>query len=134
MALACACGNSATWTSLHAEDRHVSARCSECGAMVNAVDLNRIVEDAELEADEPESPYQQIAALLRERINTGDLVPGDTLPTVKQLAAEHGVSYGTAQRAIALLAEECRVVVSRGVRAIVTSLQDPGSQAAARAG
>jgi len=119
MALACACGNSATWTSLRAEDRHVSARCAECGAMVNAVDPSRIEENAEPEFDEPESPYQQIATRLRERIDSGDLAPGAALPTVKEIAAEHGVSYGTAQRALAVLVEEGRVSVSRGMRASV---------------
>src|SRR5581483_3141072 len=119
MVLACACGNSATWTSLHAEGRHVSARCAECGAMVNAVDPSRIEEDAEPEPDEPVSPYRQIAARLCERIDVGDLAPGDMLPTFKEIAAEHDVSYGTAQRAVGLLADEGRVTVSRGARAVV---------------
>jgi hypothetical protein len=122
MALACACGNSATWTSLHAEDRHVSARCAECGAMVNAVDPNLSRQDDDSEPEEPESPYLQIAAQLRARIDAGELAPGDTMPTVKELAAANGVSVGTAHRALALLADEGRVTVSRGVRAIVASL------------
>lgn len=121
MALACACGNSATWTSLHAEDRHVSARCAECGAMVNAVDPDQARQGAEPEPEAPDSPYRQIAARLRERIDTGDLAPGATLPTFKEIAAEHGTSYSTAQRAVSLLAEEGRVNVSRGARAIVTN-------------
>jgi integrase len=49
------------------------------------------------------------------------------LPTVKQIAAEHSVSVGTAHRALGLLTEEGRVIVSRGVRAVVASspTEDP---------
>lgn len=121
MALACACGNSTTWTSLHAEDRHVSARCAECGAMVNAVDPNLSRQDDDSEPEESESPYRQIAAQLRARIDAGELAPGDTMPTVKELAAANGVSVGTAHRALALLADEGRVTVRRGVRAVVSA-------------
>jgi hypothetical protein len=64
-------------------------------------------------------PYQQIAADLREQIATGRLQPGDKLPTVVQLAAEYSVAAGTAHRAIALLAAEGHVDVSRGRRATV---------------
>ncbi len=121
MALACACGNSTTRTSLHAEDRHVSARCAECGAMVNAVDPDLSQRDDDSEPEEPDSPYRQIAAQLRARIDAGDLAPGDTMPTVKELASGNGVSVGTAHRALALLADEGRVTVSRAVRAVVTN-------------
>jgi integrase len=119
MALACACGNSSTWTSLHAEDRHVSARCAECGAMVNAVDPSQAAPDPEPEGREPDSPYRQVAAKLRERIASGDLAPGDTVPKVKDLAETYGVSVGTAHRALTLLTTEGRISRARGVRATV---------------
>nr|WP_256092918.1 GntR family transcriptional regulator [Micromonospora aurantiaca] len=42
--------------------------------------------------------------------------PGANLPTVAELAVEHGVSVGTADRAVALLAAEALVSVVRGER------------------
>jgi integrase len=70
----------------------------------------------------PPSPYRVIAAELRTAIRTGTLPPGSTLPTVKQLGARHHVAPCTAHRAIAVLAAEHLVTVSRGRRAVVNSV------------
>jgi integrase len=67
------------------------------------------------------SPYQGIAAELRTAIINGTQPAGATLPTVKQLAAPHHVAASTAHRAIAILAAENLVIVSRGRRAIVAA-------------
>ena len=67
----------------------------------------------------PPSPYQVIAAELRTAIRNGTLPLGSILPTVKQLGVRHHVAPCTAHRAIALLAAEHLVTVSRGRRAIV---------------
>ncbi|MFL6125075.1 tyrosine-type recombinase/integrase [Actinophytocola sp.] len=67
----------------------------------------------------PASPYQAIAAELRTAIRNGTLPPGTPLPTVQQLAATHHVAPSTAHRAIALLAREHRITVTRGRRGIV---------------
>jgi integrase len=66
-----------------------------------------------------QSPYRQIAADLRAAIRCGALNAGDALPPVKTLAARYSVSEGTAHRAIALLADDAAIIVSRGRRAIV---------------
>jgi DNA-binding GntR family transcriptional regulator len=68
----------------------------------------------------PLSPYQVIAAELRAAILDGTLPAGATLPTVKQLADRHHVAASTAHCAIAVLAAENLVTVSRGRRATVT--------------
>lgn len=65
----------------------------------------------------PRGPYEEIAAKLRSAIECGELKPGDPLPTVIELANEHGVAVGTAHRALALLKAEGRVDVRRGRRA-----------------
>jgi integrase len=65
------------------------------------------------------SPYQRIAAELRGQIAAGRLRPGDQLPAVAELASAHGVSVGTAHRAVALLTAEGLVSVIRGRRATV---------------
>ncbi|MFD3728793.1 GntR family transcriptional regulator [Streptomyces sp. NPDC058671] len=51
-------------------------------------------------------PYMRIAEQLRERIGSGDLRPGDLLPSIKALAGEFGVSTATADRAMRLLRDE----------------------------
>lgn len=68
---------------------------------------------------EPDSPYGRIAADLRAAIACGALTTGSPIPTVETLRMRYGVSVGTAHRAVAALAAEGLVVVSRGRRAIV---------------
>jgi integrase len=69
--------------------------------------------------DTPNAPYQHIAADLRGAITAGILPGGATLPTVQDLAARYAVSYGTAQRAVAVLRAAGLVTVRRGSRAVV---------------
>ncbi|MEU5943897.1 winged helix-turn-helix domain-containing protein [Micromonospora sp. NPDC047548] len=47
--------------------------------------------------------YRQIADGIAARIANGDLPAGTLLPSYQQLAAAHGVSIATTQRAYALL-------------------------------
>jgi GntR family transcriptional regulator len=49
---------------------------------------------------------EEIAAELRERITSGELQPGDRLPTMDALADEHGVNRQTARTALNLLKAE----------------------------
>ena len=53
-----------------------------------------------------EPVFLQIAQVLRARIVSGELIPGATAPTVRQLAAEAAVNPNTVQRALTLLEEE----------------------------
>lgn len=73
----------------------------------------------------PRSPYEKVAAALREEITSGRRAPGDNLPTVVELAAAYGISTGTAQRAVTLLRDEGFVSVARGKRAVVTPDPEP---------
>ena len=68
-------------------------------------------------------PYETIADALRDDITSGRLTPGDQLPTVVQLAAEYTVAAGTAHRAMAALAAEGLITVTRGKRAVVRRRQ-----------
>jgi len=70
----------------------------------------------------PRGPYESIADALRDDIVSGRLRPGDELPTVVRLAAQYTVAAGTAHRAMAKLAAEGLIVVSRGRRAVVADL------------
>ena len=70
-------------------------------------------------APAPRGPYEVIAADLREQILTGPLRAGDQLPTIAELATQHGVAVGTAHRAMDLLRAEGLIVSSRGRRSVV---------------
>jgi GntR family transcriptional regulator len=51
-------------------------------------------------------PYLQLAAALRARIESGDLRPGDALPSINRLAQETGYAKTTVQKAIQVLKDE----------------------------
>ena len=57
-----------------------------------------------------------LAARLRDRIDRGELAPGERLPPVRELATAEHVSAAVAGEAYAMLAREGRVVsrVGRG--------------------
>lgn len=61
----------------------------------------------------PAAPYVQIADHYRELIATGNLQPGDRLPTVIQMAAVWRVSPGTAHKAVRRLRSEGLVRTTR---------------------
>jgi GntR family transcriptional regulator len=59
-------------------------------------------------------PYRRVAAALRERLDNGEWLPGEALPSVSDLAGQYGVSRSTAARAVKLLASEGRVTTIGG--------------------
>lgn len=63
--------------------------------------------------------HHAIADALRRRIETGDLRPGDSLPSVRELEEEHGTSANTVRAALAVLREEGRINAGRGKPATV---------------
>ncbi|MEV4975335.1 GntR family transcriptional regulator [Streptomyces scopuliridis] len=64
-------------------------------------------------------PYARIASHYRDLINSGELSPGDLLPSIKTLATEWQVSTATADRAMRLLREEKLV---RGIPGVGTEV------------
>jgi len=74
------------------------------------------------------SPCQRIAADLRGAIACGALMPGDSLPTMAELAIRYGVSFGTIQRAVAQLSDAGLVVINRGRRGrLLATSQEPST-------
>ncbi len=59
--------------------------------------------------------YQALADDLRARITSGQLQPGDRLPTEPQLCQSSGVSRSTVREALRLLASQNLIVTTRGV-------------------
>lgn len=60
----------------------------------------------------PVAPWRQIHAALRARIGSGELGPGDRLPSIVSLAQEYGVALTTVRKAMDALKEEGLVVTS----------------------
>ena len=55
-----------------------------------------------------------MAAILRDRIRSGDLPPGARVPSISHLMQEYGIARNTARKAIQVLADESLVEVRQG--------------------
>lgn len=64
--------------------------------------------------------YADIAAHYRQRILDGQLEPGDAMPTVNEVARDHGVARNTAVRAYELLKREGLISTRAGAGTVVT--------------
>lgn len=51
-------------------------------------------------------PSQQLAALLRAQIASGQLAPGQMLPSILRLAQEHELASNTVRKALRILKDE----------------------------
>jgi len=51
-------------------------------------------------------PWQQLADLLRQQIESGELAPGARIPSVLSLAQEYELAAGTVRKALAQLQRE----------------------------
>ena len=68
----------------------------------------------------PQPVYQQIAAILRARIESGELVPDRAIPSESRLMQDYGVARETARKAVRVLVGEGLVYVVQGRGAYVT--------------
>jgi GntR family transcriptional regulator len=50
-------------------------------------------------------PYRQVAAILRARIESGDLEPRQRLPSIADLVQEYGIARTTAAKALKVLVD-----------------------------
>lgn len=64
-------------------------------------------------ADSPRPVYAQLADSLRKKITTGELAPGEQVPTEKALAAEFDASRATVRQGLMVLVNEGLIVPSR---------------------
>ncbi len=65
--------------------------------------------EVDLRSDEP--IYRQIRAQIVRGVATGELKPGDALPSVRSLAADLGVNMHTVNKAYAVLRDEGYVAI-----------------------
>ena len=71
--------------------------------------------------------WQRIANDLRDRINSGDIAPGEALPSESELADKYRVTHSTVRRALVELRIEGRVMAQqgRGVYALDPAQPEP---------
>jgi GntR family transcriptional regulator len=67
-----------------------------------------------LQRDAPLPLSQQLAALLRAEIESGQRPPGSRLPTIMDMAAEHQIATATVVKALRILKREGLVTGSTG--------------------
>ena len=59
---------------------------------------------------DPTPLYEQLAAIIRKQINSGELEPGQLLPSEAHLQQEHDVSRSTVRHALGILRDEGLVI------------------------
>ncbi|WP_151446759.1 GntR family transcriptional regulator [Lacisediminimonas profundi] len=75
---------------------------------------------SKLQANSPITLYYQLELLLRERIESGELKPGESLPSENSLAEMFNVSRITVRRAFDRLEEDGLIIRRRGARTILS--------------
>ena len=68
--------------------------------------------------------YVQIRNQIIEGIASGELIPGDTLPSVRQMASDLGINLHTVNKVYALLKQEGFLVVHRKSGVIVNNYNE----------
>lgn len=70
-----------------------------------------------IDREAPVPPYLQLAAILRGRIESGEIPPGRAIPSLTVLEAEYGLARDTIRKAIKALKDEGLVetVVGMGI-------------------
>jgi GntR family transcriptional regulator len=71
--------------------------------------------DIEIDIDDDTPIFSQLVNQVKERVITGDLVAGFSLPSIRQLANELGVNQNTVAKAYKVL-ERDSIIVARGYR------------------
>lgn len=70
--------------------------------------------------DDKTPKYERVANAIREQIRSGQLKPGDRLPSISKLQAQFGVSYGSIRGAMLVLKAEGLVRGQPGEAVYVT--------------
>ncbi|MFJ3727896.1 TetR/AcrR family transcriptional regulator C-terminal domain-containing protein [Streptomyces sp. NPDC090045] len=69
--------------------------------------------------------YSQIVAELRRRIETGELAPGDRVPSTREITRQWGVAMATATKVLSELRREGMVLAVPGVGTVVAAPSRP---------
>src|SRR5260370_31832345 len=105
-AMACASGRYliSVMTIVYARTRHCTALLGRDGYLATVQKV--------IMRDGPVAPWRQIAQIYRDRIASGELAPGDRLPSIRSISQEYEVATTTAQKVLEALRDEGLVVTS----------------------
>jgi len=81
-----------------------------------------MVSSQKIDRNSHEPSYSQLVNIIKKQIASGDLRPGDRLPSESQLCNFHHVSPMTVRRAINILAEQGVVITEQGRGTFVKSM------------
>src|SRR5215510_11674201 len=73
-------------------------------------------------------PYRRIADEIRDRIERGELRPGQAVPSARQITRDHGVALATATKVLATLRQEALVTAVPGIGTVVAHHSTPAVQ------
>ncbi|WP_433174177.1 GntR family transcriptional regulator [Actinoallomurus sp. CA-150999] len=79
-----------------------------------------------IDRDGPVPPYRQVAAVLRKRIESGDIPPGRRIPSLVELEQEFGVARDTLRKAVQVLKDDGLVETVTGMGVFVVEQDDAG--------
>jgi GntR family transcriptional regulator len=79
-----------------------------------------------IDRNSPVAPWRQIHALIRGQIESGELAPGDTIPSLTTIAQTYGVAETTARKVLARLRADGLVVTSPMGTFVVPKNERPG--------
>jgi DNA-binding GntR family transcriptional regulator len=84
--------------------------------VIDLLDRIRNTVNVHIDHQAEEFPYLQLAAILRERVVSGQYAPGTKIPPLTAIAAESGLSVPAVRRAVGVLVREglLRAVPGRG--------------------
>lgn len=71
-------------------------------------------------------PWRQLARLLRERIESGELAPGMRLPSIVSLSQEYDLAPLTVRKALRQLKDEGLIVIEPGWGSFVAERESGG--------
>lgn len=89
--------------------------------------------DVRIDFRSPTAIYNQIVEQVQSRVLSGQLKPGDQLPTVRQMAAELRVNFNTVARAYRILDDLGLISTQQGRGTYIWEPEAPGEPAGKRA-
>ena len=100
-------------------------RCSNLACTGRPFIEHRAFPGVAIEPNGSRSGWRQAAAAIREAVTSGQMAPGQQLPSVRELAAQHGLPVSALRRALEELATEGVIAVRQGRRAVVAGGPGP---------
>jgi integrase len=103
-------------------------RCSDPLCTGRAVTEHRNMPLLTVDPASRQPAWQQVADTIREAIRSGMLVPGEQLPSVREMSTLQEIPAATLQHALAVVAEDGLVLIRRGRTAVVAGDADPAGR------